>query len=133
MTQQRMDFFNATLINISRPLPLSRAPPPDDYINKQYIEALQCVAIFLALLLLIFSVNQYRWLKVLKLRMTGPKTVKNNVAMATGLQVDAMATDLHLDDELDKMLTVENIHEEMKTLLYKYIVLSGKREQSNIV
>ena len=131
MTQQRMDFLNATLLNISQPLALSRAPPPDDYyINKQYVKALQAGAIFLLLLLLIFVVNQYRWLKVLKL--TGPKTDKNNVAMATGLQVDAMATELQVN-ELDKLLSVDTISEEMKSLLFKFLSLSDKREQLNSV
>ena len=131
MTQQRMDFFNATLLNISQPLALSRAPPPDDYyINKQYVKALQGGAVFMGLLIMIFAVNQYRWLKVLKL--TGPKTDKNNVAMATGLQVDAMATELQVN-ELDKLLSVDTISEEMKSLLFKFLSLSDKREQLNSV
>ena len=66
------------------------------------------------------------------LKLTGPKTDKNNVAMATGLQVDAMATELQVN-ELDKLLSVDTISEEMKSLLFKFLSLSDKREQLNSV
>jgi len=125
MTLMRMNLYNETLANISRSLALSKAPPPDEYYaNKQYIEALQCFAIFLGVLLLIFFVNQYRWLKVLKLPITAPETDQNNVVIPTELQVD----------ELDKMLTGENMSGEMKTLLLNRVLSLGslnKPVQSN--
>ena len=52
--------------------------------------------------------------------------------MATGLQVDAMATELQVN-ELDKLLSVDTISEEMKSLLFKFLSLSDKREQLNSV
>ena len=128
MTQMKINLYNATLTNINRPGALSRAPPPDDYYtNEKYIQVLQGCTIFLVLLILMIFVSQFRWLKVLKLRLTAPKTMQlageDNIAMATELKVD----------EFDKLLSGEDIHEDVKILLHRLLSLGSlaKTEQSN--
>ena len=124
MTQIKMNLYNATLTDINRPAALSHSPPLDDYYtNEKYIQVLQGCTIFLVLLILMIFVTQFRWLKVLKLRLTAPETEQDNFAMATGLKVD----------EFDKLLSGEDIHDEMKTLLHRLLSLGSQNKtvQSN--
>ena len=119
MSQIKMKLYNATQAYHNRHAALSRSPPPDDYYtNEKYIQVLQGCTIFLVLVILMMFVTQFRWLKVLKLRMPAPVTEQDNFGMATGLKVD----------EFDKLLSGEDIHEEMKTLLHRLLSLGSQNK-----
>ena len=110
MTRMKMNILNVTLTDINRTADaLSYSPRPDDS-NENYVTVLQGCTIFLVLLILMIFVTQYRWLKVLKLRLT-TETGKDNVAMETGLNVD----------EFDKLLSGEDITDEVKLLLHRLL------------
>ena len=105
-----MNILNVTLTDINRTAAaLSYSPRPDDS-NENYVTVLQGCTIFLVLLILMIFVTQYRWLKVLKLQLT-TETGKDNVAMETGLNVD----------EFDKLLSGEDITDEVKLLLHRLL------------